>query len=204
MPSRSVVCIQTFSNVLKRIDKYSMTLRTDLLHWLRSANPEELLVVLLGTLLLALSLWCAVVWIVAHVNRDAAIAIAPPLMRAALIAGLIAGAGSTAHAKESPLDALNGLALPERPIATRVTDSAPAPIPNPKTRHESTSAPERAAHAVVAGDTLWDIAASRLPRDSSARDIAHAVAAWHESNRDVIGTNPDLIKPGQQLKEPQL
>ncbi len=191
-----------------------MTLRTDLLPWLQGANPEELLVVALATLLLALSLWCALVWIVAHINRDAAIAIAPPLMRAALIAGLIAGAGSTAHAKESPLDALNGLALPERPVATQVSELAPkstpnpsphpSPNPSPRTQHHNTSVNQRDVHIVVAGDNLWNIAASRLPHDASAQRIAHAVAAWHESNRDVIGTNPDLIKPGQHLKEPQL
>ncbi|TXJ03997.1 MAG: LysM domain-containing protein [Aeromicrobium sp.] len=183
-----------------------MTLRTDLLYWLQSANPEELLVVTLGSLLLVLFLWCAVVWILAHFNRHAAIAIAPPLMRAALVAGLIAGAGSTAHAKESPLDSLNGLALPERPFVANVSHGASASNSNPppRTQRLPTSGTPSGVHTVVAGDNLWNIAASRLPHEASAQRIAHAVTAWHESNRDVIGTNPDLIKPGQQLKEPQL
>ncbi|GAB2497123.1 hypothetical protein GCM10027063_40380 [Promicromonospora xylanilytica] len=65
---------------------------------------------------------------------------------------------------------------------------------------------------VEPGDTLWGIAADHLaapsaggqsPRTApSAAEIASAVTRWHDANRQVLGTNPDLIRPGTVLYEP--
>lgn len=55
---------------------------------------------------------------------------------------------------------------------------------------------------VVRGDTLWDIARRDLPDDASAVDVLRAVTAWHDTNRDVIGDDPDVILPGQVLRAP--
>lgn len=52
------------------------------------------------------------------------------------------------------------------------------------------------------GDTLWDLAAARLP--ATAEDAA-VDAAWrrlYHANRAAIGPDPDLIHPGQRLELP--
>lgn len=55
---------------------------------------------------------------------------------------------------------------------------------------------------VLRGDTLWSIAARRLPAGSSAAVIDGAWRAWYSANADTIGTDPNLIKPGQILRDP--
>lgn len=55
---------------------------------------------------------------------------------------------------------------------------------------------------VRAGDTLWSIAAADLPPGA---DDATVVAHWHRIyrlNRDLIGPDPDLIRPHQHLLLP--
>lgn len=52
------------------------------------------------------------------------------------------------------------------------------------------------------GDTLWGIAARHLGADATDRDVAEAWPRWYAANRDVIGADPDLIRPGQQLVVP--
>lgn len=76
-------------------------------------------------------------------------------------------------------------------------------VPDWPTEPEAPS--DTAAHAVVRGDCLWDIAAHRLraagatPTDA---EIAVAVEAWWSANTAVIGPDPDLIFPGQVLQVP--
>jgi nucleoid-associated protein YgaU len=52
------------------------------------------------------------------------------------------------------------------------------------------------------GDSLWSIAAQHLGPDASDAQIARAWPAWFESNRGVIGDDPDLLRPGQVLHAP--
>jgi Tfp pilus assembly protein FimV len=52
------------------------------------------------------------------------------------------------------------------------------------------------------GDTLWDIAASQLPRGCTNAQIAAAWPRWYRHNRRVIGPNPHLIIPGMRLLPP--
>lgn len=56
-------------------------------------------------------------------------------------------------------------------------------------------------HAVLPGDTLWSIAAERL-RTDDVRRIARYWPRIHRANREVIGANPDLLRPGQVLELP--
>jgi len=56
-------------------------------------------------------------------------------------------------------------------------------------------------HVVAPGDTLWSIAAGRLP----SPDAAAVAAAWpsiYERNRSLIGDDPGLIHPGLALDIP--
>jgi len=60
-------------------------------------------------------------------------------------------------------------------------------------------------HRVVGvrpGDSLWAITARRLAPDASGREITEAWEALYARNKAVIGDDPDLIRPGQQLVLP--
>lgn len=63
--------------------------------------------------------------------------------------------------------------------------------------------PESAAEVIVlAGDTLWDIAARDLGPAASDVDVALHWPRWYQANRAEIGENPDVLLPGQILKPP--
>ncbi len=78
-------------------------------------------------------------------------------------------------------------------------DDAPtAPVDGPETAPAG-------VHVVVAGDCLWRIAEQHLDRTGAPpgdADVAAAVAAWWSANEGVIGADPDLIHPGQELRPP--
>lgn len=82
--------------------------------------------------------------------------------------------------------ALAGLPLPDRA-------TTPDPI--------KVSA-DNATISVRVGDTLWDLARTRLPAHSTNVEVA---AYWHaiwRFNRTTIGSDPDLIQPGTILRLP--
>jgi hypothetical protein len=55
---------------------------------------------------------------------------------------------------------------------------------------------------VRSGDSLWTIAARHLGPEASDVDIALEWPRWFESNKGIIGSNPDLLLPGQTLRAP--
>jgi nucleoid-associated protein YgaU len=60
-----------------------------------------------------------------------------------------------------------------------------------------------AGYTVAVGDTLWDIAAAHL--GSGERTVVNVHRYWRQvyrANRQVIGTDPDLIHPGTRLHVP--
>lgn len=60
-------------------------------------------------------------------------------------------------------------------------------------------------HVVRPGESLWSIAAHALAaagRDASAPSVAAAWPAWYRANEAVVGSDPDLIRPGQVLTTP--
>jgi hypothetical protein len=75
--------------------------------------------------------------------------------------------------------------------------------PAPSVHRHGTRTPRRtSAGSVVvrAGDTLWGIAARHLPAAASNARIAAEWPRWYRANADVVGTDPDLIRPGQRLR----
>lgn len=74
-----------------------------------------------------------------------------------------------------------------------VSLTTPRPTPTDTEAHEVT---------VRRGDTLWDLAAAHLPTEATDAEIAASWQRWHLENRDVIGSDPDLILPGQILTVP--
>lgn len=61
-------------------------------------------------------------------------------------------------------------------------------------------------HVVVRGDSLWRIAAATLQRRTSQEPTSADIASFwpriYAANRSVIGSDPNLILPGQQLTIP--
>lgn len=57
----------------------------------------------------------------------------------------------------------------------------------------------KAQHTVAAGETLSDLALKYY--GSAAKEKWMAI---YEANKAVIGDNPNVIKPGQELKIPEL
>jgi nucleoid-associated protein YgaU len=101
-----------------------------------------------------------------------------------------------------------GAATP--PPAVRLVDAGvspdsirggPVPVPALSGEDASTS------YRVERGDSLWRIAKATLidrglPADGRA--VARLWPVIHDANRDVIGADPDLIRPGQELVIPDI
>lgn len=91
-----------------------------------------------------------------------------------------------------------GLPVPARPDgAVQVAGRSRVPATTsraPVDRHRRV--------VVQPGDSLWDLAADRLPQPTDERAVAAAVAAMYRVNRDVVGPDPDLLRPGQRLVVP--
>ncbi|MDQ4125019.1 MAG: LysM peptidoglycan-binding domain-containing protein, partial [Actinomycetota bacterium] len=85
------------------------------------------------------------------------------------------------------------------PLFSRWKSAPPVGAHTGRDRREP--AERRQWHAVLPGDTLWSIAAERLGTDD-VRRIARYWPRIHRANREVIGANPDLIRPGQVLELP--
>lgn len=86
------------------------------------------------------------------------------------------------------------------------TPTPPAPTPRPTGEVWLVSSPPDSAAVpdvvVRRGDTLWGIAARHLGADATDQDVAEEWPRWFAANRDVIGSDPDLIFPGQRLVTP--
>ncbi|NMR20807.1 LysM peptidoglycan-binding domain-containing protein [Cellulomonas fimi] len=55
---------------------------------------------------------------------------------------------------------------------------------------------------VQPGDSLWSIAARHLPPDATDAQVAATWPQWYETNRQLIGADPDVIRPGAVLSPP--
>ncbi|NYG55215.1 LysM peptidoglycan-binding domain-containing protein [Nocardioides perillae] len=108
--------------------------------------------------------------------------------------GATGGAGSAGlrpwpSGTSSGAAALSGLPLPSR--ATAVD-------------HGSAKVAASGAHVVQPGESLWSIAAANLPPGADDAEVTAAWQAVHRANRAVVGADPDLIHPDQQLRLPTL
>lgn len=102
------------------------------------------------------------------------------------------------HVDRADRDAsvVSGLPLPERP-AGDLRPPSPAPA-------EQLPGSRPTRYVVRAGDSLWAISRDQLgPGTTPARTTTY-VEHLHALNQSVIGADPDLIQPGQQLRMPRV
>ncbi len=105
----------------------------------------------------------------------------------------LAGSGTNDHG-------LAGLQLPDRATAGAVAHPSPAR----DVVAASAPAPARESHAPITvrvGDSLWSIARADLGPQATSGEIDERWRALYAANRSEIGEDPDLITPGQQLRQ---
>jgi nucleoid-associated protein YgaU len=95
-------------------------------------------------------------------------------------------------------------ALADGPAAPACTDSPSAGSRSwPSLGWPVAATPAEPTEVVVRpGDSLWQIAATALPRAASPAAVAQAWPRWWQANRSRIGPDPGLIRPGQRLVAP--
>lgn len=94
---------------------------------------------------------------------------------------------------EQPEPGEQRVGVPDRPTQgapTRYTDLGSGQQVRPTTR------------AVAAGDSLWALAAAELGPNATDATVAARWPQWYAANRAAIGSDPDLILPGQVLRIP--
>ena len=85
----------------------------------------------------------------------------------------------------------SGALTPQWPTTTPVTGPS-----------VSRAAPDGST-LVQPGDSLWRIAARHLEPRASEAEIADLWPRWFAANRAVVGADPNLIKPGTELVDPE-
>lgn len=160
---------------------------------------DQLLTAGAAWLLLACAAWAVLICLATVVEtltagrlRATAWVCPAPARRAVLTAlgvVLASGSASPGWAERAPAD------LPVRAAG----DAGPLPVPD-----RQAGATRRAGVDVRPGDTLWGLAEQRLAPSASSGEIARLVERTHRLNREVVGPDPDLIRPGQRLLLPQL
>ncbi|XGX77854.1 hypothetical protein LQK93_00632 [Terrabacter sp. BE26] len=85
--------------------------------------------------------------------------------------------------------------------------TAPPPVHDADRPHLLAPVPRVAVstHDLVTihrGDSLWSLAARHLGPGASDAQVAHEWPRWYAANRAVIGEDPDVLVPGQQLRPP--
>ncbi len=101
-----------------------------------------------------------------------------------------------------PAAVLPPAAAVSAPVTTPTQPAAAAADPPSAAVAATDPTATRSTVVVAAGDTLWDIATDHLPAPASDADVAASWPAWYAANAEVIGPDPDLIRPGQRLEAP--
>ncbi|MFL6139065.1 MAG: LysM peptidoglycan-binding domain-containing protein [Frankiaceae bacterium] len=143
--------------------------------------------------------------------RRLAVVVAPLALRRGLELALglgLASATALPAVAESPAPppattSATGWTL-DRPAASEPRSPSldrPATPPAPA-QHLAERPPRQLVVTVRPGDSLWAIAARRLGPRAAAGDVAISWPRWYAANRAVVGPDPDLLHPGQQLVPP--
>jgi hypothetical protein len=130
--------------------------------------------------------------------RETGIKLMPAFLRASLGVGLAIGLVAPANA-QTP--------FPEIPVIDRVIDFETEPIEvvdTPSTTILEVERPKEKVqsktYVIKSGDSLWSIAQDQIVgKDASIGEIDNAWRKIWRANKDVIGNNPSLIRPGQEI-----
>ncbi len=96
-----------------------------------------------------------------------------------------------------------GPAGPSRVEGTEPPVSAPAPATSSRPAPGAPNSPEgQRTHVVQPGDSLWSLSAEMLGPHAGAVQVAETWPLLYEANREAIGADPALIRPGTTLVLP--
>ncbi|WP_141014103.1 LysM peptidoglycan-binding domain-containing protein [Nocardioides sambongensis] len=156
----------------------------------------------LGAIGAALRLWWVTTGVVAGLLRGRAPRPDGWLRRTLLTVCGVAVLSGTATAHAAP--DLDGLPLPDRSTSSGVAAPGAGTSTDPAARDgredHRPDAPDRVT--VRPGDSLWALARALLGASADDTEVASYVVELHAANHDVIGSDPDLIRPGQVLDLP--
>ena len=140
-------------------------------------------------------------WIAPRWVRPLVVAlVAVPVLGSTMAAG-----ASVLHSKLPSLDrpGVSAPQAPGGPHSSRGADRVPVTLTPRGANAAAPNTPsEDASHTVVAGDCLWRIAAHELGPNATNAEIAARWPQWWRANGTVVGSNPNLIFPGQHLVSP--
>lgn len=88
-------------------------------------------------------------------------------------------------------------------VAPAHADTGQAGMPPTPVASTTGASPTARAVDVREGDCLWHLAEASLSPDATAADVDRQWRAIWAANRDTVGTDPDLILPGQRLTMPE-
>lgn len=169
----------------------------------------------------SLTVWIAIVWLtttllmlaatqlpgrIGVTARAASCLVVPAIVRRLVCSALsisLAGGVLTGTAQAAELH--HGAATNQTSTIGRQTTPRDLDWPQPGDAAEADQpdSPTGAGTITVQrGDSLWKLSAQSLGAKASEGAIAATWPTWWEHNRDVIGENPHLIRPGQQLHPP--
>jgi hypothetical protein len=94
-----------------------------------------------------------------------------------------------------------GRATPQWHPTAPVVDPGPL-VAGPIRSVRQPTGPDAGDVTVVAGDSLWLIAARAIGPTASDVETALLWPRWYEANRGLIGERPDVLLPGQVLRPP--
>jgi nucleoid-associated protein YgaU len=172
--------------------------------WLLDAPPD-----LAISRLAAAAAWACLCWVT----------LALALVVVARTPGVVGRAGAAISRRVIPrglrlgLEAAVGVSIVAAPVVAPAAafadhgDPAPTvPSLDRPVAHRAPSVPSNLLHAahyvVQPGDCLWSIAREHLRPRAGDSAVATAWPRWYAANRHVIGPDPDVLQPGQQLVVP--
>ncbi len=131
----------------------------------------------------------------------AAGAAAPPAAAPPVLGAVVEAANSGLSTAGTPAPVWPSDASVPAPVWPRTPDAHPRHRPH---------VPAATAVRVLAGDSLWSIAAAHLPAThlpathpgARAARTARAWPHWYDRNRSIIGADPAYLRPGEILQTP--
>ena len=132
--------------------------------------------------------------------KNAGIKLMPTFLKASLGLGLALGATGPAMADYQETSAVVTIPIIDRVITVDTEDVQSIEVNAETPDQVESKSQDSKTYTVKSGDSLWTIAQTQIVgKDASVDDIDKAWREIWRANRDVIGDNPSLIRPGQKI-----